>query len=137
MKISREEKIAEAVARMEKLGIMTDTIKQFKDGKISQSIDGFMYWIDNNTENDLAKQIADFEQKNNSVVYYVITTNTAFGLLYSLLFVGDDKDEWQYENEDLADGYVFSYVINADEPLFSEFGTIGVGQRFGGLIRNA
>lgn len=135
--MTREEKINEAVARMKKLGIMTDTIKQFEQGKISQSIDGFMYWIDEQTENNLKAQIDEFEQKNNAVVYYVITTNTAFGLLYSLLFVGDDESEWEYENEDLADGYVFSYVINNDEPMFSEYGTIGVGQRFGGLIRNA
>lgn len=135
--MTREEKINEAVARMKKLGIMTDTIKQFEQGKISQSIDGFMYWIDEHTENNLKAQIDEFEQKNNAVVYYVITTNTAFGLLYSLLFVGDDESEWEYENEDIADNYVFSYVINNDEPLFSEFGTIGVGQRFGGLIRNA
>ena len=135
--MTREQKINEAVARMKKLGIMTDTIKQFEQGKISQSIDGFMYWIDEQTENNLKAQIDEFEQKNNAVVYYVITTNTAFGLLYSLLFVGDDEAEWEYENEDLADGYVFSYVINNDEPMFSEYGTIGVGQRFGGLIRNA
>lgn len=135
--MTREQKINEAVARMEKLGIMTDTIKWFKQGKISQSIDGFMYWIDEQTENNLKAQIDEFEQKNNAVVYYVITTNTNFGLLYNLLFVGDDESEWEYENEDIADNYVFSYVINNDEPLFSEFGTIGVGQRFGGLIRNA
>ena len=135
--MTKEKKINEAVARMKKLGIMADTIKQFEQGKVSQSIDGFMYWVDENTENNLKAQIDEFEQKNNAVVYYVITTNTAFGLLYSLLFVGDDEAEWEYENEDLADGYAFSYVINADEPMFSEFGTIGVGQRFGGLIRNA
>ena len=135
--MTREQKINEAVARMKKLGIMTDTIKQFEQGKVSQSIDGFMYWIDEQTENNLKAQIDEFEQKNNAVVYYVITTNTAFGLLYSLLFVGDDESEWEYENEDIADNYVFSYVINNDEPMFSEFGTIGVGQRFGGLIRNA
>lgn len=135
--MTREQKINEAVARMKKLGIMTDTIKQFEQGKISQSIDGFMYWIDEQTENNLKAQIDEFEQKNNAVVYYVITTNTAFGLLYSLLFVGDDESEWEYENEDIADNYVFSYVINNDEPMFSEYGTIGVGQRFGGLIRNA
>ena len=135
--MTREQKINEAVARMKKLGIMTDTIKQFEQGKVSQSIDGFMYWIDEHTENNLKAQIDEFEQKNNAVVYYVITTNTNFGLLYSLLFVGDDESEWEYENEDIADNYVFSYVINNDEPMFSEYGTIGVGQRFGGLIRNA
>ena len=135
--MTREEKINEAVKRMQTLKIMPETIEQFKEGKVSQSIEGMMYWIDESTENNLFEQIKEFEQKNNSVVYYVITTNTVFGLLYSLLFIGDDESEWEYEREDLTDGYVFSYVINADEPLFSEYGTIGVGQRFGGLIRNA
>ena len=133
----KEKKIAEAIERMKALQIMPETIEQFKEGKVSQSIEGFMYWIDESTENNLLEQIKEFEQKNNAVVYYVITTNTSFGLLYSLLFVGDDESEWEYEREDINENYVFSYVINNDEPLFSEFGTIGVGQRFGGLIRNA
>ena len=135
--MTREEKINEAVERMKALQIMPETIEQFKEGKVSQSISGFMYWIDKNTENNLLEQIKEFEQKHEAVVYYVITTNTNFGLLYNLLFVGNDKSEWEYEREGIAENYVFSYVINNNKPLFSEFGTIGVGQQFGGLIRNA
>lgn len=133
--MTREQKIDEAVKRMKELKIFDDTIKSFKEGKVSQSIQGFMYWIDENTENNLAKRIADFENENNAVVYYVIATNTNFGMLYNLLYVGDNADEWEMEHEDIKDGYVFSYVINVDEPMFSEFGTIVVSNQFGGLVR--
>ena len=133
--MERQKKIDEAIKRMKELKIFDDTIESFKKGKISQSIQGFMYWIDENTENDLAKKIADFEAENNAIVYYVIATNTNFGMLYNLLFVGDNEEEWSFENEDIKDNYVFSYVINVDEPLFSEFGTIVVDQQYGGLVR--
>lgn len=133
--MDRQKKIDEAVKRMEALGIYSDTIESFKKGKISQSINGFMYWIGEDTENDLAKRIADFEAENNAVVYYVIASNTNFGMLYNLLFVGDNEEEWSFENEDIKDNYVFSYVINVDEPMFSEFGTIVIDQQYGGLVR--
>ena len=133
--MTREQKIDEAVKRMKELKIFDDTLKSFQEGKVSQSIQGFMYWIDESTENNLAKRIADFENENNAVVYYVIATNTNFGMLYNLLYVGDNADEWEMEHEDIKDGYVFSYVINVDEPMFSEFGTIVVSNQFGGLVR--
>lgn len=133
--MDRQKKIEEAIKRMKALGIYNDTVESFKKGKVSQSIQGFMYWIDEDTENDLAKRIADFEAENNAVVYYVIASNTNFGMLYNLLFVGDNEEEWSFENEDIKDNYVFSYVINIDEPMFSEFGTIAVSQQYGGLVR--
>lgn len=133
--MERQKKIDEAIKRMKELKIYNDAIKNFKEGTVSQSISGYMFWIDESTENDLAKKIADFEAENNAVVYYVITTNTNFGMLYNLLFVGDNEEEWEYEHEDIKDNYVFSYVINVDEPLFSEFGTIVVDQQYGGLVR--
>jgi hypothetical protein len=133
--MDRQKKIDEAIKRMKELKIFDDTIESFKKGKVSQSIQGFMYWIDENTENNLAQKIADFEAENNAVVYYVIASNTNFGMLYNLLFVGDNEEEWGMEHEDIADNYVFSYVINVDEPMFSEFGTIVVSQQYGGLVR--
>lgn len=133
--MERQKKIDEAVKRMKELKIYNDTIESFKKGKVSQSIQGFMYWIDENTENDLAQKITDFEAEKNAVVYYVIATNTNFGMLYHLLFVGDNESEWAFEHEDIKDNYVFSYVINVDEPLFNEYGTIVVDQQYGGLVR--
>ena len=39
------------------------------------------------------------------------------------------------DNEDLEYGYVVAYVYNYDVPEFSEFGSIQVKPRFGGLVR--
>ena len=47
------------------------------------------------------------------------------------------KKEWQTDREDLKDNIALSYVYNVDCPDFSEFGSIGFAQRFGGLVRTA
>lgn len=56
---------------------------------------------------------------------------------YCLLYVSKYKEEWQTDREDLKEGLAFSYVYNMDCPEFSEFGSIGFAQRFGGLVRTA
>ena len=39
------------------------------------------------------------------------------------------------DNEDIKDGYAFTYTVNVSEPLFSEFGTIAFKSINGGIIR--
>ena len=46
-----------------------------------------------------------------------------------------DLEAYEMNEEDLNDGYAFSYVLNVDAPDCSEFGTICVKPTFGGLRR--
>lgn len=135
MNISREEKKVEAIRRMKKLGIFPQTIKEFEEeNKVNYSENGgFLYWADEQME----RFIKELEDKYNMVIYHIIKSYTEFGTLLSCLYVEDEKEEWGYFDEDIADGICFAYVANIDCVECSEFGSIGIESRIGGLVRVA
>ena len=60
--------------------------------------------------------------------------NIETGNTIALLFVSDNKEEWEFET--LCCGqYVFAYVCNFDNPDYSEFGDIIISSFKGALIR--
>lgn len=132
--ITREMKKEEAIKRMKALGIINDAIKQFKNDDVVMVTEpplGGLYWC-NDEEKEMVRK---FEEEHNALVYMVVRAFTQFGEMDSLLYVSDWQEEWEYENEDLRDGYAMSYTINHDMPDCSEFGSIAVKPMFGGLIR--
>ena len=136
MQIERELKVKEAVKRMKALHIYDDAINQFiKDGvvMVSEPPLGGLYWIDD----DLKQLVQQFEQKHNALVYFVIRCYSTIGKMDSFLYVSDYNEEWELDNEDVSEGYVMTYTHNYDAHDCSEFGSIGVKGRFGGLIRTA
>jgi hypothetical protein len=135
MKIAREIKKVEAIKRMEMLGLFKPCIKHFdKYDEVQLSeMTGGLYEFSRDEE--LATKIKEFEEEYNALVYHVIHTYTNFGELYNFLFVSDYEEEWEMENEDIKDKYAFCWVWNKDIDYFSEFGTIVVAPRFGGLVR--
>ena len=94
---------------------------------------GVLYWLDD----DEKKMVKEFEAKYGTMVYHVIKNYTDIGVMYSLLFVSKHETEWEADNADLEDGYAFSYVVNADVPELSEFGSIMVEPSIGGVRRIA
>ena len=136
MNIPKEIKKAEAIKRMKVLDIFNETIKQFeKEDLVSCSEPplGANYWLDEEQQ----KLVKEFEEENNALVYFVVRSYTEFGKMDAFLYVSDYEEEWEMDNKDIKEGYVFSYVYNFDVPDFSKFGSIGVVNRFGGLIRIA
>lgn len=136
MKVSIESKKKEAIKRMEVLDIFSETIRQFEEENlVSYSVTplGTNYWL---TE-EQREIVKTFEEEYNALVYFAIRTETEFGTLDSFLYVSNHKEEWDMDNEDLEDGYVYAYVYNYDIPEFSEIGLIMVQPRFGGLVRIA
>jgi hypothetical protein len=133
MSISIEIKKQEAIQRMKALGIFSQTIKQFKSGLVSYSEPpmGANYWVDD----DQKKIIKEFEEENNALVYFVIRSYTEFGKLDAFLYVSDYEEEWEMDRADISDDYAVAYVYNYDIPEYSEIGSIGVQNRFGGLVR--
>lgn len=132
--VSIEEKKAEAKSRLITLKVLPNVIREFdEENKVNASEDGILYWLTDEEK----KIVKDFENEHNAVVYHCIRNNTEFGKLLALLYVSDSSEEWQYDNDDLSSGYAFAYVHNFDEPLFSEFGSIGIAPRFGGILRTA
>lgn len=134
MNISKEIKKSEAIKRMKALGIYSETIKQFKEDNLiscSEPPLGANYWI-NDEQKEIIKAL---EEEYNALAYFVIRSYTQFGKLDSILCVSDYKEEWDFDNSEIKHGYVFAYVHNYDVPEFSEFGSIVVQERFGGLVR--
>ena len=134
MKVLRVDKKKEAIKRREVLDIFSETIRQFeKDGLISYSEPPFgaNYWVNE----EQRKIIREFEEEYDALVYFAIRSYTEIGILDSFLYVSDYKDEWKADNEELKNGYVYTYVYNHDIPEYSEIGLIKVQPRFGGLVR--
>lgn len=125
MSVSIEEKKAEAIDRMKKIGIFGPTIKQFRESglvSISEPPFGAFYWA----EGEDLKRIKEFEEQHNALVYVVIRSYTEFGQLDAFLYVSDYKDEeWEMDREDLKENQQCAWVYNHDAPWCSEFGSIG------------
>lgn len=135
MNVSREIKKEEAIKRMKALHLFapcTDAFKKRNEVQFTE-ITGGLYEFSGDEE--LTKQVKEFEEEYNALVYHVIHTYTAFGELYSFLYVSDYQEEWEMDNEDIKDNYAMAYVWNKTMPDCSEFGSIAVMQKFGGIVR--
>lgn len=123
----------EAIERMKMLKIYTQAIKEFeKENVINVSEHGgILFWLDDEQQETVKR----FEEKYNAVVYHVIHNYTEFGELYSLLYVSQHEEEWDYDKDDIKHNIALCYVVNKDEESFSEFGSIGIKSQFGGVIR--
>ena len=134
MKATREEQKVEAIARMKQWGIIGDAIRQFeKDDKVMRSEGGILFWL----KDDEQKAVKKIEEEYGILVYMVIHNRTEFGELLSMIYVSKHKDEWEYDRDDMEQGYAYAYVKNLDDDLSSEYGMIGVQMRYGGLVRTA
>ena len=137
MNVSKKSKKTEAVKRMKMLDLYNPYIKAFKDKDeiFMSEMTGGVYEFSSNTE--LCNKVKEFEAEYEALVYHVIHTLTEFGELYSFLYVSDYEEEWEMDNEDISEGYALAYVWNATDEWCSEFGSIGVRGKFGGIVRIA
>lgn len=136
----RELQKKEALKRMKALALSKNVIEEFKSGVIyyserqSSVFDGILYWIDN--DKHYAEEIKKFEAEHDYLVYHAQLLHTQFGDLLSLLFVSTAPDDWEGDLDEIKnDKQTFAYVINMDDPYSSEFGTIGIKAKNGGVSR--
>lgn len=135
MNVSKEIKRTEAIKRMKALGLFGPCIKAFEkrdEVQLSEPTGGLYEFHDDDWLNDVVKRV---ESEFNCLVYHVIHSYTNVGQMYNLLVVSDYEEEWVMDNADIPDGIVFCWVENADIPDFSEFDSISVEVKFGGLVR--
>lgn len=134
-KVTREKKKEEAIKRMKVLGLFKPCINAFEKYDELQLTEptGGLYEFNDNAE--LNAKIKEFEEEYNALVYHVIHTYTQFGELYNFLYVSDYEEEYEFEMEELEDGYAIAYVWNKTDEWMSELGGIAVRERFGGLVR--
>lgn len=139
MEVSREIKKVEAINRMKELRLFAPCIKAFKNRDEVQlsELTGGLYEFSSNKE--LTAKVQKFEKENNALVYHVIHTPMRLDGeamdMYNFLYVSDYQEEWEVDNADIKEGYVFAYVWNKTIDYFSEFGSIAVKGMFGGLVR--
>lgn len=130
---SKEEMRIEAVKRMRALNLSSTVISDFEKHDtlyLSEGI-GYLYFL-NEEQLNIVK---DFEEKYGYVVYHVIRSFTNFGEMFAMLFVGEYTEDWEYDNIDIQDNIVMSYVYNVDYPDCSDMGSIGYRSNIGGLVR--
>lgn len=137
MKISRELKKEEALRRMAQMkywGRAKEAFRRSNKVLVNEPPFGAVY----DPEPELLETIEKFEAEHDALVYMVVRSFTSFGTMDSLLYVGDDEEEWELDRQDLDDKMVFTYTINYDDPDCSEFGSIGFKLGAGaGLVRVA
>ena len=121
----------EALRRMKLLNLHSNAIQEFKqDNKLNKSEAlGNLFWL---TE-DEKKIVEEFEQKNqNILVYHLVKTVTKeFGIVYDLLYLENDENDWEEDRYWLKDDFVLSHTITQ----FPESGLIKVKRINGGLVR--
>lgn len=124
---------AEAVLRMKNLNIMQEIIKRYeeKDEILFSEFGGILYDL-----NEEAKEAVAKVKEKGFLPYHVIRSQTEFGDVYAVLYVSNQTEEWKSERRD-KNGTIYSYVYNATNPSFSEFGSIMVESCNGGLLRTA
>jgi len=133
--MTKQEQKIEAIARMKMLKLHENPIREFveEDTVNLSEGHGILYWLDDQK----MEYVKAFEEKHHAVVYHAIHNYTEFGELLAFLYVSSEKDEWEYDRQDLKDGYACAYVKNLDDDCCSEFGSIGIRPSFGGLVRTA
>ena len=126
---------------IEKCNLNPKVLNYFKEGKKYYSYltaGGFLGSIDTISYDKAYEQaLKKFEMEHpNYLVYHVIETITVSGKFLSLLYVSNEKEDWESERLQ-SDNTIMSYVLNLDNPKLSEFGyiTIGAFGRSGALVR--
>lgn len=127
---------AEALKRMDILNLHPNVIKEFKEQGVlnySYSVLGFLYWLTEETQ----ARVNAFEKETGYLVYHVIEDETSIGRLITFLYVSTDSDEWEQDKQDLREGFALTFVVNANDELCSEFGSVGLKSVNGGVVRTA
>ena len=121
----------EAIERMELLQLHKNIIEDFKQSnKLNRSENaGTLYWLTDEEK----KLVNDFEKENaGTMVYHIIKTITQdLGIVYDLLYVTEDTEDWSIDRKYLQDDLVLSYTITEN----SESGFIKIKKLNGGIIR--
>lgn len=121
----------EIIDRMELLQLHKNVIEDFRQtNKLNRSENfGMLYWL-----TDEEKQLVKTFEKENAgtIVYHIIKTITQdLEIVYDLLYVTEDIEDWTIDREYLQDDLVLSYTITENP----ESGFIKIKKINGGLIR--
>lgn len=130
--MTRETMKAEAIKRMQMIGLYRNVIDEFKNfDRLAKSYNGCLFLL----SQDYQERVKAFENDTQCLVYHVIESDTAIGKMLSLLYVSPYPEEWHDDMENLRCQCPLAYVINLDDEHCSEFGSIGIANAGGVLTR--
>lgn len=141
MRATREEQMLEAVRRLQVWQADEFAAEALEKGTLAmfERFYGFKHndfiVLACRVPDEILEQIREIEGNYGILTYMVVKTETEFGVLYDLIYVGRDKDDWEIDAGLMEDSVTMSYCINSTIPEFSEFGTIGLGNKLGGMYR--
>ena len=130
--MGKEKMTAEAVKRMKAVDLMDWVVKVFaeKGEPCLSEGGGFLY----NLTADEKAMVDEFEKRYGCLCWHVVKSVTNIGTIYSLLYVSGEEEEWEYDFEDLKEGYPLIYAVNDDIGV-KEFGSARIVPSIGGLRR--
>lgn len=120
----------EAIARMASLDLHPTVIDDFKNrGKRYVSIEGRPYLTVD------SPGVIQFEVETGYIIYHIIYNHTTIGDMLTFLYVSNNPEEWEMEKKGLEKDEPLAYVVNLENAVCSEFGSVKIQKHLGGLIR--
>lgn len=121
--INETNKQLEAIERLKDLGLGDEVIENYKKGILMISDADGLFTFDSWVGKGVPELAVSDAKRLHIHPYHVIYTWSDLGEFYDVLYVSNYPGDWEYERAD-TDGYMMSYCYNANEPDFSEVGTI-------------
>ena len=135
---TEETQKAEAIARMELLGMSKMIIDDFKETNIPQIYEppyGSSYYPDEEEDSALLKEIGRLNGRG-MLVWGVIRCTMSYNrqpvTIDCILFVSKGKRDMAAERKDLLSGYPFVYTICKEYPSLHDHGSIAIYMSPGG-----
>ena len=125
----------EALSRMKLLDIDGIAIDNFEQKEKITCFD----WPYNKKPipEEVLQKAKEIEEKYD-ITFYIATFNeTMFFDMYSFLYVGSNKADWELDREELKQGNTYAWIYNVSHPDMSEIGSIQISSKNGALIRIA
>lgn len=134
-KLSREQMVPEAFAQLELLKVNPMVLSRFKEGILSKTYKNMQV----TKITDEEKMLVDtFEKETGHLVYYVIFDDSPIiGPSYSFFYVSAYKGDWKGQRNDLQASTPIVYVLNMENRVFSEYGSIAIECRHGVIVKMA
>ena len=79
--------------------------------------------------------MTNIENKKSEALSRMITLGLHIGTMLALLYISDNVEEWASDMLDIQAKTPMAYVINYDAEWCSEFGSIGVANVCGQVVR--
>ena len=141
----RNKQKQEAIERLkilqEEFMVHKNVLKEFKEDEtiyysenLGGAFSGILYWLRNKKE--FVEKVKEIEKTRNLYIYHCILNHYRdIGDVLTMLYVSEDEEFWEYEREELKDGYASAFVWDISFELYSEFGDVGIYGVNGGLVR--